>query len=98
MNLQVAHIINQAKQPLVVSDAFYPYILSLSHLLDAKVRLQLVTKPDGIKIPEGFSEVFLYHHSLALQNRFNTNQNSRLEVIVAQAEKRRFWLSKVVKL
>lgn len=98
MNLQVAHIINQAKQPLVISDAFYPYILSLSHLLDAKVRLQLVTQPDVVNIPDGFSDVFLYYPSLALKNRFNKNQNSRLEVIVAQAEKRRFWLSKVVKL
>jgi uncharacterized membrane protein len=44
-NTQVAKIINQSPSPLVCSETNYDRILSISHLLDPKVRLQLVESP-----------------------------------------------------
>ena len=44
-NSQVARIINQSPSPLLLSDSDYDRILSVSHQLDAKVRLQLVASP-----------------------------------------------------
>jgi len=59
----VARIINQSKHPLVVSNS-YKYnpteLLSLSYLLDSKVRLLLVKESDLPNIPNGFSDVFVY--------------------------------------
>ncbi len=43
--MEVARIINQSPSPLLLSDSDYDRILSLSHQLDPKVRLQLVASP-----------------------------------------------------
>jgi hypothetical protein len=69
----VARIINQATRPLLISDAELGDILSLSHRLNPKVQLllklpcyscnansELEPKPYVPKIPEGFSDVFLF--------------------------------------
>ncbi len=67
---QVAHIINQANHPLLISDNLGPgSVLSLSYLLNPKVRLLLAVKPNLPKIPrDGFSNIFLYNSSQSLQN------------------------------
>ena len=66
-NAQVAHIINQSPAPLVWSDSAPNRILALSHLLDPKVRLQLVEIPPEAPVipeeklpemPQNFSDVF----------------------------------------
>jgi len=63
-NPQVARIINEATQPLLLSDnKEAAYILSLSYLLEPKVRLQLLVKPKVLKISNGFSDLFLYKPS-----------------------------------
>ncbi len=74
----VAHIINQANHPLVISDSAKPGMaLSLSYLLNPKVRLLLLTKADIPKIPSGFSDVFLYRSSKALRNKIE--QDHKIE-------------------
>lgn len=62
-NPQVAYIINQATKPLLLSDANPAHVLSLSYLLEPKVRFQLVDKPKVLKISQDFSDVFLYKPS-----------------------------------
>ncbi len=61
---QVAHIINQAAHPLLISNtdggADVGYVMSLSYLLEPKVKLQLVIQPNIPKIADGFSDVFLF--------------------------------------
>ena len=61
---EVAHIINQAAHPLLISNtdggADVGYVMSLSYLLDPKVKLQLVIEPNIPKIADGFSDVFLF--------------------------------------
>ena len=59
----LSQVINQTNHPLVVrSDYRYnpTELLSLSYLLDSKVRLQLVKSSDLPNIPNKFSDVFVY--------------------------------------
>jgi uncharacterized membrane protein len=64
---QVAQIVNQASQPLVVGDAKFSRVLSLSYLLKPEVQLQLVNEPNIPEIPSNFSHVFLFNSSRYLQ-------------------------------
>ncbi len=62
-NHKVSQVINQTNHPLVLSSN-YKYnpteLLSLSYLLDSKVRLQLVKSSDLPDISNNFSDVFVY--------------------------------------
>lgn len=83
-NIPVARIVNQAKKPLIISgESSYDDIgslLSLSYLLDSKVKLQLVSKQHKPKVASGFSDVFLYTPSPSgvFQNGIEKEQNSKL--------------------
>ena len=65
---KVARMINRASSPLVVvsnyqtrDDPNVSFLFSFSHLLDAKVKLQLVNGKDIPQIKRGYSDVFLYN-------------------------------------
>lgn len=65
-NPQIARIINSSMKPLFISSNYslnIGDIMSLSHLLKSNVQMQLVTEPNLPKIPDGFSDVFLYNPS-----------------------------------
>jgi uncharacterized membrane protein len=79
---QVAYIVNQATQPLLISDTDNPIpIQVLGYQLAPKVRLQLVAKPDLPKIPNGFSDVFLYNPSESLRSGLERVYNSQIKRI-----------------
>lgn len=69
-NLEIAPIINKAERPLVISDATHSFILALSHLVDEKVKFQLLNT-DDVKTTEKklnlseasqeFSDIFLLY-------------------------------------
>jgi uncharacterized membrane protein len=76
-NLHAAQIINQSIQPLIVSSGVFQTdgsivgnILSLSHVLDPKVRLRLTIEPEIPSIPSDSRDVFLYKPSDLLLHRF----------------------------
>lgn len=81
-NPQVAQIINQTTQPLVISSQKrVSRITSLSYELEPKVRLLLV---DGTKIPnitDGFSDVFLFRPSEELQSKLEKDQANKLQIV-----------------
>jgi uncharacterized membrane protein len=68
-NAQVAGIVNQAHRPLVLSQSgAVGNVISLSYLLDPKVRLLLVKEIPGSQqkypeIPDGYSDLFLFNPS-----------------------------------
>jgi uncharacterized membrane protein len=78
-NPQIARIINSSSRPLLASDAGganLGNILSLSHLLDQKVRFRLLPDPatqkyslesDPFELSDGFSDLFLFNPSPATQ-------------------------------
>lgn len=82
---QVAHIINQANSPLLISSCEHLWplgdVLSLSYLLEPKVRIQLVSDPNVPKIPIGFSDVFLFFPSPVLLYEIEANLGYKVEAI-----------------
>jgi uncharacterized membrane protein len=80
-NPAVAAIVNQAKKPLVIchgGNNITGKILSISYLLKPEVELLLAVKPEQVKIPEGFSDVFLYRSTELL--RFELEQVQKYKI------------------
>jgi hypothetical protein len=83
-NPTVAEIVNQAKNPLIISHGgnnITGKILSLSHLLKPQVQFQLVAKANLVKIPEDFSDVFLYRATESLLFELEKVQNYKIQPI-----------------
>jgi uncharacterized membrane protein len=82
---QIARIINQANNPLVISSCQGIWAvndkLSLSHLLAPQVKLQLTTSPNIPKIPPSFNNIFLFNTSQELQDSLEKKENFQLETI-----------------
>jgi uncharacterized membrane protein len=69
LKMQVAQRINQAQQPLVISDTFLVKLLSLSHLLEDHVQFLVISNATVPEIPQQGS-TFLYQPSALLRKRF----------------------------
>ncbi|MGF1601866.1 MAG: hypothetical protein ACFCU8_07565 [Thermosynechococcaceae cyanobacterium] len=70
-NAKTAQIINQAERPLVISsqqETNPGSLLSLSYLLEPRVRFQLIVDPKVPDIPSGFSDIFLFNPSASLKS------------------------------
>jgi uncharacterized membrane protein len=91
--LQVAGTVNQASNPLIISDASIAQIMPLSYRLQPKVKLLIEPgcytscyknrelarkKPNPPKIPGGFSDLFLYRPSSALRSAIE-QQNYQID-------------------
>ncbi|MEG4200487.1 glycosyltransferase family 39 protein [Microcoleus sp. Pol12A5] len=91
--LEVAANVNQASNPLIISDANIAYIMPLSYYLEPKVKLLiephcytscyknrelLKKKPQPPQIPGGFSELFLYRPSSTLRSAIQ-QQNYQID-------------------
>lgn len=74
INSEAASIINQASDPLVVSDDYFTRILSLSHLLTPKVKLQLTTELESLKISSSSANIFAYSPSQKLRAKLEQQQ------------------------
>ncbi len=111
-NPEIARRIDRAPKPLLVSDiseVSLGNILSMSHLLEPKVRLQLVLldpearrraqlfdRPTIPKIPSGFSDVFVYGRSQKFSAKLAKMQNLKIELLSEQKTET-LWLGKLVK-
>ncbi len=91
-NTLMARIINQATNPLLISDAHVNksdgfvgnngsigYIMSLSYSLNPSVKLQLTVEPKIPNIPEDFSNIFLFNPSKTLLN--GIKQEYKVELV-----------------
>ncbi|MFB2982309.1 glycosyltransferase family 39 protein [Microseira sp. BLCC-F43] len=83
-NHKVAEIINKAKKPLIVSDAFFVKMFPLSHVLDEKVKIQLLPSPKNAKITQGFSDVFLYKSSQKFIDELKQKHKLKVEPVYPQ--------------
>jgi uncharacterized membrane protein len=70
----IAHNMNKANQPLLISDSYFVNILTLSHLLDEKTKFQLSSDPSRLNISPAFKDVFLYSPSEDLKNRVSKTE------------------------
>lgn len=83
-NPPVAAIVNQAQKPLVISHGgnnITGKILSVSYLMNPQVQLLLAVKPEQVKIPDGFNDVFLYGATEALQFELEKVQKYKITPI-----------------
>lgn len=75
-NPQLAGIINQPASPLLVTNTNSLNaidVLSISHLLEPKVKLKLTLGSNIGKIPDIFSDVFVYNPSRKLKDELEKN-------------------------
>ncbi|MBD2297320.1 glycosyltransferase family 39 protein [Nostoc sp. FACHB-190] len=72
---QVAEVINQTSQPLLVSDAKFPSILGLTHIVNADVNFQLTTQPQNLVISQVKDNLFLFYPSRNLRLYLSVNYN-----------------------
>jgi uncharacterized membrane protein len=84
-DIQATRVINQANQPILIAENFLDtdYLfntLSLSHQLDPKVKLLVVNQSTIPRIPDGFSNVFLYKPSNWLIRKIEKEPNYKIEM------------------
>lgn len=80
-NVAVAKAINLSPQPLVIADVGQTTLgnlLSLSYLLDPKVRLQLFIQLKPSQISTQFSDIFLFYPSESFQKELQTEKQFKI--------------------
>lgn len=78
---KMATIIDRAAQPLVITDADIVNLQVLAHLVDRKVKFQIVDRQQAIKVNSGFSEVFLFSPSAELKSKVQTGYNAQVKMV-----------------
>jgi uncharacterized membrane protein len=93
-NYPIAKIINRSTSPLIIDKLTEDdgrSIMSLSYLLEPKVKLQLVYDESNIpKVAQGFSDMFLVNPSDELKEKLEKEQNFNIE-LVYQGKRRSLW-------
>jgi uncharacterized membrane protein len=81
-DVEVAEQINHSHHPLVVSDVPFGGIMPIAHRFQPNTKLLLLTETtvDQVKVPKGFSDVFIYNPSDRLHLTL-TQQGNSLEPI-----------------
>lgn len=80
----IARIVNQCDRPLIISDSTFAQVLSLSHWLDSKVKLQLLNQTKISQLTDDFSnysDTFLFKPSKNLKETIDKQLNKRRETI-----------------
>jgi uncharacterized membrane protein len=83
-NPQVAQIINQSTNPLLISNSLdnnYANVFSLSYLLESDVGFLLVNNQRVPKIPDGFTDVFLLNPSDIWRKKIEATYNYAGKVV-----------------
>jgi hypothetical protein len=73
INHSLARIINQADRPILVSDTFFLKVICLSHLLNDNAKFHLLVTGEDPRIPDSFTEIFLYDPSPELKTYLERN-------------------------
>ena len=60
---KVATVVNRSKRPLVITDAGITSVQILGHLVDEKIRFQIVNDVQIINRQSGFSDIFIFTES-----------------------------------
>ncbi|MFB2893706.1 glycosyltransferase family 39 protein [Aerosakkonemataceae cyanobacterium BLCC-F50] len=107
-NPEVAQIVNQSPNPLVITMPYGPRILALSYLLHPQVHIQFIDETKILKIPNGFSDIFFYRIPQPLLDTLNQQYNNQIKIIYQSplpsayyveplAQHCQLWLAKLVK-
>ena len=90
--LEIAQIVNQTEKPLIINEYTWQHVISLSYLLEPKVQLQFIDGSKGIsKLPDGFSDYFLYNVSQTSVEELEKTYNYRSKAVVYNSDHVRLW-------
>ncbi|MEG3924700.1 glycosyltransferase family 39 protein [Microcoleus sp. D3_18a_C4] len=81
--IPIAHILNQADSPLLITDSTFGEVIPLSRLLDRKVD---ILWGDTLQIPNGYRNLFVFHPSKKLQERLKKQYNYNLKPVFLTSE------------
>jgi len=84
--LNVAELINQQEESLVVTDTSVVNILTLSHLLENEISLQLVKPPYNFEVSKEFAPIFLFDPSSQLKGHLKNQKNRNWQVVYEESE------------
>jgi uncharacterized membrane protein len=79
--IPIAHIVNKADSPLLITDSEMGEVLSLIRLLDAKVHILWGDKLQFAQIPNGYRNLFAFHPTKKLQERLKKQYNYKLKSV-----------------
>ncbi|MGD1715892.1 glycosyltransferase family 39 protein [Dapis sp. BLCC M172] len=77
---QVARIINQTSQPLIISNHSVR-LATLGYMLRPDVKVLFIEEPEVPKVPEGFTDIFVFRPEWSLISGLETQENSQLELV-----------------
>lgn len=83
-NSQVAKIINQAENPLLISDVAginYGNVFSLSYVLQPKVKYLLLSEQNLPNIPDGFTDIFVFNLSEKRRKEIELKYKSTINIV-----------------
>lgn len=89
-NLELAPIINQADEPLVISEATHSFVLGLSYLVDGKTKFMLLKDQDleqwdkklnFSQLTQQFNDIFIYFPDQTFIDYLEQDQNLQLELV-----------------
>ena len=89
-NPQIARLINRSLHPVIISDSTLDVsnyvivgnLMSLSYLLEPKVKFQVAIRPNIPKITDGFSDVFLLMPSDSLRKEIEKAEESKIDLVL----------------
>ncbi len=89
---EIAQIVNQAENPLIVNEHTWQHVISLSYLLEPKVQLQFIDRKKGIsELSDDFSDYFLYNVSQTSVEELEKTYNYRSVPVVYNSNRVRLW-------
>lgn len=77
---QVAEIINQTSQPIVISN-HSARLATLAYMLRPDVKILFIEEPEVPKVPKGFTDVFVFRPQWSLISGLEAQENSQLKLV-----------------
>ena len=77
---EVARMINQTKQPLVISN-YSVRLATLGYMLRPDVQVLFIEEPEVPKVPKGFTDIFVFRPPWSLISGLEIQENSQLELV-----------------
>ncbi|MGF1524055.1 MAG: glycosyltransferase family 39 protein [Leptolyngbyaceae cyanobacterium] len=87
----IAAILNQAEDPLLISDGKRIEMLALTRHLDSDLPLQLVAEIDSPEVPDNFQNLFLLGPSLNLKERMESDEGYTFEPLHEHDDEVKLW-------
>ena len=84
--IPIAHIVNQADSPLLITDSGINEVLPLSRLLAPKVHILWGDKLQFAQIPNGYKNLFAFYPTKKLQERLKKQYNYELKSVFLTSE------------